>query len=279
MGVRAARTPRSVEGAGSRRPGSGRRPGRRRTRAPARLPAILQAIARTAARLCEAAECPHLPGGEATSSGSWRSTGSEPERSVGQAVPITRELPSGCAVLDGRAIHLRDIRAAAIQRRYPGLRNRREHPFRTILLVPLLRDERAIGLITIRRMRVRPFTAKQVALLQTFADQAAIALENERLREELEGRNRQLTEALEQQTATSDILRVISSSPTDVQPVFDTIVQNVVRLCDGTFTTVFRFDGELIHAAAHHQSVTSEGLDVFRSVYPLRPSQDSLIAR
>ena len=99
-----------------------------------------------------------------------------------------------------------------------------------------------------------------------------LAIENVRLFNETK-------EALEQQTATADILRVISSSPTDVQPVFDTIVESVVRLCDGVFTTVFRFDGDLIHAVAHHQSITPEGTDLFRSVYPMRPSRDSVIAR
>jgi two-component system, NtrC family, sensor kinase len=96
---------------------------------------------------------------------------------------------------------------------------------------------------------------------------------------EVERLKRALTESLEQQTATSEILRVISRSPTDVQPVFDTIVESVVRLCDGVFTTVFRFDGDLIHAVAHHQSITPEGTDLFRSVYPMRPSRDSVIAR
>jgi two-component system, NtrC family, sensor kinase len=99
------------------------------------------------------------------------------------------------------------------------------------------------------------------------------------LKTEVERIGGALTEALEQQTATSEILRVLSQFPTDVQPVFDTIVESVVRLCDGVFTTVFRFDGDLIHAAAHHQSITPEGTDLFRSVYPMRPSRDSVIAR
>ena len=91
--------------------------------------------------------------------------------------------------------------------------------FRTILSVPLMREGVAIGSIQIRRTEARLFTERQVALLETFADQAVIAIENVRLFKELEARNRDLTETLEQQTATSEILRVISSSPTDVQPV------------------------------------------------------------
>ena len=98
-----------------------------------------------------------------------------------------------------------------------------------------------------------PFPDTQVALLQTFADQAVIAIENVRLFTELEARNRDLTEALEQQTATSDILRVISQSPTDVQPVFDTIVAPAMKLCGAQFANVFTYDGELIHLASHRQ--------------------------
>ncbi len=94
------------------------------------------------------------------------------------------------------------------------------------------------------------FTERQIALLQTFADQAVIAIENTRLFNELQTRNRDLTEALEQQTATSEILRVISQSQRDVQPVFDTIAANARELCEATFAVVFRFDGELIHVAA-----------------------------
>jgi GAF domain-containing protein len=147
----------------------------------------------------------------------------------------------------------------------------------------MLREGSPIGAIAVGRRGQgggpRPFSDREISLLQTFADQAVIAIENVRLFQELEARNRDLTESLEQQTATSEILRVISSSPTDAQPVFDTIVERVVRLCDGVFTTVFRFDGDLIHPVAHHQSITTEGLDVFRSVYPMRPGRDSVVAR
>ena len=121
---------------------------------------------------------------------------------------------------------------------------------RTFLVTPLLREGTAIGLITIRRTEVKPFTDKQVALLETFASQAVIAIENVRLFKELQERNHDLTEALEQQTATSEILSVISSSPTDLQPVFETILTNAARLCDANTGGLYRFDGEYLNWVA-----------------------------
>src|SRR5262249_41264812 len=105
--------------------------------------------------------------------------------------------------------------------------------YRTILGVPLLRQGVPIGLLGLHPAAVRPFTAKQIELVETFADQAVIAIENVRLFDEVQARTRELTEALEQQTVMSDVLRVISSSPTDLTPVFDTILTNATRLCEG----------------------------------------------
>jgi GAF domain-containing protein len=138
---------------------------------------------------------------------------------------------------------------------------------RTIVWVPMLREGELVGVICTWRHEVRSFTDAQIQLLATFADQAVIAIENVRLFRELEARNRDLTEALEQQTATAEILRVISRSQTDVQPVFDAILRSAVRLCDGVFSVLFRFDGELIHLVAEH-NFTPTALEVARQTFP-----------
>jgi GAF domain-containing protein len=137
--------------------------------------------------------------------------------------------------------------------------------------MPLLRKGVALGGIVIRRTRVQPFTAKQVALLKTFADQAAIAIENVRLVKALESRNAALTNSLEQQTATAEILRVISSSPTELQPVFDTILANACRLCNATLAVLWRFDGEFLIGAAHHKASPRFAESIMR---PVRPSRE-----
>ena len=110
---------------------------------------------------------------------------------------------------------------------------------RTFLVTPLLREGTAIGLISIRRTEVKPFTDKQVALLETFAEQAVIAIENVRLFKELQERNRELTEALDQQTATSEVLDMIAHSPVDLQPVYQAILANTTRLCEANIAALF----------------------------------------
>src|SRR5258708_18404200 len=130
------------------------------------------------------------------------------------------------AGLERRTVHVLDAQADP-EYTYGS---RQVDLFRTVLTVPMLRAGELLGVILIYRHEVRPFTDSQIALLETFADQAAIAIENARLLTELQAKNASLTEALEQQTATSEILRAISSSPTDVQPVFDAIVRSAHAL-------------------------------------------------
>src|SRR5215469_13457469 len=142
---------------------------------------------------------------------------------------------------------------------------------RSLAAVPMLKGDRLLGVIIIYRQEVRPFTDKQIALVRNFADQAVIAIENTRLLNELR-------ESLEQQTATSEVLRVISSSPTNVQPVFDSIAESAVRLCGGQFSFVTRFDGKVMNFASCF-GLSAEGLDVFRSLFPLTASDDTVSGR
>jgi two-component system NtrC family sensor kinase len=140
---------------------------------------------------------------------------------------------AGRAVVDAQTVHVEDLANAEAE--FPlGREIAVRFGHRTALAMPLLREGAPIGALFLRRRQVRCFSDEELALLQTFADQAVIAIENVRLFTELQASNRELTTALDTQTATSDILRVISRSQTDVQPVFDTIVRNAVQLCGAT---------------------------------------------
>ena len=124
--------------------------------------------------------------------------------------------------------------------------------FRTMLGVPLLREGLPSASSRLSRSAVEPFTDKQIELVTTFADQAVIAIENVRLFDEVQKRTRELSEALEQQTAMSEVLRVISSSSTELAPVFDTILANATRLCEGNFAALWQYDGEALVGVAQH---------------------------
>src|SRR6266481_8497168 len=153
------------------------------------------------------------------------------------------------AILTRSIVHIPDIREDP-EYELQGLA--RAADYGSALSVPMLREGHPIGAITVGREAATPFPDEQIELLRTFADQAVIAIENVRLFKELEARNRDLTEALEQQTATAEILRVISTSPTNLQPVLDTVVASAARFCGAYDVTLFQVDGDTLRIPAHY---------------------------
>ena len=213
------------------------------------LQPVFDAIAASAARLCDG-----LTGGVfLVEDGQVRPAAhynfpSEAFEGVFPA-PLDSHLLTARAIADGVVVHTPDVLSE------PDYRHRalaERLGFRSLLSVPMLRDGIPIGAITVTRAQPGPFTDKQIALLQTFADQAAIAIENVRLLTELQHRNAEVTEALEQQTATGEILGVISSSPTDVQPVMEVVAANAARLCDATDVLILQVQGDRLRLMASH---------------------------
>ena len=192
------------------------------------------------------------------------------------------KLPLGRVIATKALVHVTD---AAAEEAYTELR----HPafvavvelggVRTFLFVPMLKENELIGVFTLYRQEVRPFTDKQIALVTHFAAQAVIAIENARLLDELRQRTddltvrtTDLTEALEQQTATSEVLQVISSSSGDLQPVFATMLGNAARICDAKFGNIFRWDGDAMHLVATHNTPPAFAEYRKRRPLPLKPN-------
>ena len=247
------------------------------SRSPTDIQPVLDTVVESAARLCEAEDTAIFRrDGDRLLLVAHRGTMSFGR--VGEfSLAVVRGMANGRCVLEARTIHVTDLQQAGDE--YPdGSEVARQLGHRTLLNVPLLRDGAAIGTISVRRTEARPFTEQQVALLQTFADQAVIAIENVRLFNELQTKNADLTDALERQTATSEILRVISNSPTDVQPVFDTIVRSAVQLSGAGTGALYRFDGEQLHLVAHH-GVSPATLEVLQRAYPMAPSRSQVSGR
>ncbi len=180
----------------------------------------------------------------------------------------------GRTALEGRTIHFPDILADP---EYQWSESQRLGSFRTVLGVPMLREGTPIGVIALWREEVKPFTDKQIELVTTFANQAVIAIENVRLFQELQTRNAEISEALEQQTATAEILRVISSSPTDVQPVLDAVAESAARLCGAADAIIMKVDGDMMYRVAHFGAITAVS-DV-RPVTRATPSGRAILER
>ena len=146
-----------------------------------------------------------------------------------------------------------------------------------MLGVPLLREGVPIGVIALVRTKVQPFAEKQIELVTTFADQAVIAIENVRLFDEVQARTRELSESLEQQTASSEVLQVISSSPGELEPVFQAMLANAVRICAAKFGMLYLWEGDAFRAVAFHN--VPPGFMEVRKHTPFRPGPNTTTAR
>jgi GAF domain-containing protein len=241
------------------------------------LQAVLNTLTESAARLC-AAEMAFVSRRDGDGFRYVTAVGSTPETTAdairfqkavleARQSAIGRETMTGRVLLEGRALQIADL---ASDQEYKIPESLTVAKARTLLGVPLLREAEPIGVMSLARQRVEPFTEQQIELVKTFADQAVIAIENARLLNELR-------ESLEQQTATSKVLEVISRAAFDLQAVFDTVAESSVRLCGADRAFIWRFDGELLRMVVAFNA--PQGLKEFISQNPLRPGRHSAAAR
>jgi signal transduction histidine kinase len=216
------------------------------------LQTVLDTLAESAARLCEA-EKASINRAQGDGYGCVAMYGFSPEFKQfmleNPIIPGGKGSIVGRTVMTGETVQIADVMADPD---YQISDRIRIGNVRTLLGVPLLREGATTGVLVLMRSVMRPFTDKQIELAQTFADQAVIALENVRLFEAEQKRTAELTESLEQQTATSEVLRVISSSPGDLQPVFTTMLENAARICEAKFGTMLLTEGDKFRTAATH---------------------------
>jgi GAF domain-containing protein len=232
---------------------------------------VLEAIVKSACELCDAYDATvALKDGD-----DLRFSAHHGPITIGlEKWPINRNWTAGRAFLDQRPVHVRDLQSDEDFPEGRELSLRMGH--RSILSVPLLREGESIGAIVLRRTEVHPFSDKQIALLQTFADQAVIAIGNVRLFDEVQAKTRDLTESLEQQTATSEVLEVISSSPGELQPVFQKMLENATRACEATFGIMNLWDGEKFNIVADHN--IPPAFAAYRQDTALRPLPGTSLA-
>ena len=217
------------------------------------LKTVLQTLVEAAARLCEAdkAVITRQKGG-AFYRAEFYGYSSE-FMDYARSIPIEPERGSvsGRVLLEGRPVQIPDVKADP---EYTSVEMQRLGDYRTALGVPMLREGVPIGVLLLSRSEVRPFTDKQIELVTTFTDQAVIAIENTRLFEAEQQRTRELSESLEQQTATSELLGVISRSSGDLGPVFESVLANAIQVCGAKFGGLFLCEGDAVRVAAFHNA-------------------------
>jgi two-component system, NtrC family, sensor kinase len=240
------------------------------------LQTVLQTLVESAARLCEADMAAILrPNGEFFQfAGSYGYTSEYQAYMEKHPIPVDPSTVAGRATLEGRTVHIPDVHADP---EYTVTERTRVGGIRTLLGVPLMREKIPIGVIVLQRNTVQPFTDKQVELVSTFADQAVIAIENVRLFDKVQAQKRELSDSLEQQTATSEVLRVISSSPGTLDPVFDAMLANAVRICEAKFGVLSLWQGDAFHVHALHNVPPAFG--EFAQRAPLRPGPEVPLGR
>ncbi|HEY7085531.1 MAG TPA: GAF domain-containing protein [Hyphomicrobiaceae bacterium] len=240
------------------------------------LETVLNALVESAARLCKAdfALIRRREGDIYPIAATFGLTPDERHHFERYSTTPDRGSIFGRTILQSRTVHIADVLADPEFTR-PAAAD--AVGVRAGVGVPLMREGVIVGALMLINRQPRSFTPKQIELIETFADQAVIAIENVRLFEAEQARTKELGQALERQTATGEVLNVISRSPTDVQPVFDSIVQSAVELCGAGFGVLHRFDGERLHLAAH--KMTPEVLEVVRRAYPMRPSRSQAAGR
>ena len=210
-------------------------------KSPSNLTTVLNSVAEQAARICQAQYVDiFLVENDTLRDVAWFG---ELKRTL--AIPLDRTSVSGRSVCEMRAVSIDDLQNDG---------DERKDGHRSIIAVPLIQEGRALGTIVVRRTEIRPFEQKHIALLTNFAAQAVIAIENARLLNELRRRTTDLSESLEQQTATSEVLRVISSSQGELEPVFQATLEKAVRICEAKFGNIYRWDGEALRLVASHNT-------------------------